>query len=196
MMRSFFWHLRFLTCLVMSLILAPDLHKTFLLLCLIFLSRPFQVSFRGVTIESPTRNACFTLWVSECWSRSAENLLVNGILNYCDCAALLVRFAGGLGYVVGLLRGVGSIGCCGRGVGISGHGLPFVETCCRWCWRSCYGQVFQAVCAASATLKVLVLLLALQWMVVRVPQSLVIAVVWSHLCLLTVMSGDGGGLEC
>ena len=68
--------------------------------------------------------------------------------------------------------------------------------CCCWCWRSCYGQVFQAVWDASASLKVLVLLLALQWEVVGVPQSLVRAVVGSHLCLLTVMSGDGGGLGC
>ena len=61
---------------------------------------------------------------------------------------------------------------------------------------SCYGQVFQAVWAASATLKVLVLLLTLQWVVVGVPQSLVRAVVGSHFCLLTAMSGDGGGLGC
>ena len=44
--------------------------------------------------------------------------------------------------------------------------------------------------------EVLVLLLALQWVVVRVSQSLVRAVVGSHMCLLTVMSGDGGGLGC
>ena len=126
MMGSFFWHLRFLTCLVMSLILAPGLHKTFLLLCGPFLSQPFQVSCRGLTIESPTRNACSAVGVSECWSRSAENLLVSGILNLCDCVALLVRFADGLGYVVGLLCGVGSSGCCGHGVESSGRYLPFV----------------------------------------------------------------------
>ena len=57
----FFLHLRFLTSLVMSLILAPGLHKAFLLLCLPFLSEPLQVSCRALTIESPTRNACSTL---------------------------------------------------------------------------------------------------------------------------------------
>ena len=111
---------------MLSLILAPELHKTFLLLCIPFMSQPFQVYCRGLTIESPKRNACSTVGVSECWSWSAENLLVSGILNLCDCAALLERFAGGLGYVVGLLCGVGSSGCCGRGVGSSGRGLPFV----------------------------------------------------------------------
>ena len=53
------------------------------------------------------------------------------------------------------------------------------QTCCCCCccyWRSCYRQVFQAVWAASASLKVLVLL-AVQWVVVGVPQSLVGAVV-------------------
>ena len=115
----FFWHLRFLTCLVMSLILAPGLHKTFVLLCLPFLSKPLQVSCRGFTIESPTGNACSTLGVSECWSWSADNRLVSSILDLCDCTALLVIFEGGLGYVVGLLWGIGSSGCCGRA-------LPFV----------------------------------------------------------------------
>ena len=94
----------------MSLILAPRLHKTFLLLCLPFLSQPFQVSCSGLTIESPTRNACSTVGVSELWSWSAENLLVSGILNLCGCALLLVGFAGDLGYEVGLLCGVSSSG--------------------------------------------------------------------------------------
>ena len=49
---------------------------------------------------------------------------------------------------------------------------------------------------ALASLKVLVLLLTLQWVVEGVPQSLVRAVVGSHMCLLTVMSVDGGGLGC
>ena len=94
----------------MSLILVPGLHTTFLLLSLPFLFQPLQVSCRGLTIESPTRNTCSTLGVSECWSWSAD-LLVSSILDLCGCG-----FAAGLGYVVGLLRGVGSSGCCGRGL--------------------------------------------------------------------------------
>ena len=115
---------------MLSLILAPGLHKTFLLLCLPFLSKPFQVSCRGnfpsFLPKFPTRNACSIVGVSEFWSWSAENLLDSGILNLCGCAALLVGFAGDLGYEVGLLCGVGSSGCCGRGVGSSGRRLPFV----------------------------------------------------------------------
>ena len=93
--------------------------------------------------------------------------------------------------VLGAVVGVG----VGLGVMIAVCHL-WQTCCCCWCWRSCYRQVFQAVWVASASLKVLVLLLALQWVIVGAPQSLVRAVVGSHLCLLTVMSGDGGCLGC
>ena len=140
----------------MSLILAPGLHKTFLLLYLPFLSQPLQVSCRGLTIELPRRNACSTLRVSECWSWSAESLLVSSILNPCDCAALLARFAGGLGYVVGYCEVLGAV------VVVVAVCHLWQTCCCYWCWRNCYGQVFQAVWAHPASLKVLVLLLALR----------------------------------
>ena len=63
--RSIFSHIKFLTCLVIPLILAPGLHETFLFLCFPFLSQPSQVSCRGLTIESPTlQDMLVALWGS------------------------------------------------------------------------------------------------------------------------------------
>ena len=119
------------------------------------------------------------------------------MLNLCDCAALLVRFAGGLGYLVGLCEVLGAVVVVVVRLGAVVAVCHLWQTCCCcWRWMSCYRQVWQAVWAASASLKVLVLLLTLEWVVVGVPQSLVRAVIGSHLCLLTVMSGDGGRLGC
>ena len=91
--RSFFWHLNFLTCLVISLILAPHRHKTFLLLWVLFL--PFFVpAFPRLLQESHncvTNKICLfpcgdlRVQVFEC-----HKPVGHWYTNFCGCPALLV----------------------------------------------------------------------------------------------------------
>ena len=188
MMRSFF-----LTCLVMSLILAPGLHKAFLLLCLPFFSQPLQVSCRGLTIESPSRNACSTLGVSECWSWSAENLLVSSILNLRDCAALLVIFAGGLGMWLVYCEVLGAVVVVVAFCHLCMGNLLLLLVLEELLWAGLPGSVGwfgltegagpSARTTVSACRGTTVLGESCGW-------------VRGHLCLLTVMSWDSGGLGC
>ena len=73
--------------------------------------------------------------------------------------------------MVGLLCGVGSSGCCGRGVGSSARGLPFKANMLLLVLEELLGTDRPGSVGFLASLNVLVRLLVLRWVVVGVPQS-------------------------